>query len=271
MFLGVSLYLISLAFQLVAAGYAVSLFLRAKAYRLACGFLMLGLGLMLVRRVSPILHIVDDGHINLVDAAFSIPISLLLLLGMYQVRKIVIEFEEINFLLDQNSKVDALTSAASRSEVFSRATQEIERSLRTKKCTAFLMIDIDHFKNVNDQYGHPIGDIVLANLVKFCKEELRAIDILGRVGGEEFLVVLPETNQARAIEVAERLRKHIESKACAHSKGLAIFITISIGTAVFDPRTKAGRLPTSILKSHYESCDKAMYRAKLAGRNQVCS
>jgi len=270
MYLGISFYLISLALQALALGYAVNLFLRAKTYRLACGFLMLGLALMLMRRVSPILHIVDNGHINLVDAVFSIPISLFLLLGMYQVRKVFIEFEIRNFLLDQYSKVDALTKALGRSETFSRAIQEIERSFRSKKCIAFLMMDIDHFKNVNDQYGHPVGDIVLMNLVQYCLEELRAIDILGRVGGEEFLIVLPETNQDQAIEVSERLRRHIASKACANPQNVDIFITVSIGIAIFDPRLKNEEVPDAILRRLYAACDKAMYKAKQAGRDQVC-
>jgi diguanylate cyclase (GGDEF)-like protein len=215
MFLAATLYAIALGLQIVAAGYAMNLFFRARAYRLACGFLALGLGLMMGRRISPLLHVLNKGHINLVDAWLSIPISLLLLLGMFQFRKLLIELENQNFLLEEYSKLDALTAAMSRPETFARASIEIERSFRSKQCVAFLMMDIDHFKNVNDTYGHPAGDVTLTNLVNRCQDELRAIDILGRVGGEEFLIVLPETNAHQAYEVAERLRKKVAEKSCA--------------------------------------------------------
>jgi diguanylate cyclase (GGDEF)-like protein len=270
MFLTIFFYSLSLLLQLFAAGYAVNLFFRAQAYRLTCGFLALGLGLMVGRRVSPLLHALNHDHINLVDAVLSVPISLCLLLGMFQLRKVFIEMEYKNFVLDQSTKLDSLTGALSRPESFSRTLLEIERSFRNKKCIAFLMMDIDHFKNVNDQYGHPVGDIVLMNLVQYCLEELRAIDILGRVGGEEFLIVLPETNQDQAIEVSERLRQHIASKACANPQNVDIFITVSIGIAIFDPCLKNEEVPDAILRRLYAACDKAMYQAKQAGRDQVC-
>jgi diguanylate cyclase (GGDEF)-like protein len=270
MFLTIFFYTLSLFFQLFAAGYAINLFFRSQVYRLTCGFLALGLGLMVGRRISPLLHVLNNGHINLADAALSVPISLCLLLGMFQLRRALIEMEYKNFILDQSTKLDSLTGALSRMESFSRTQLEIERSFRSKQRIAFLMMDIDHFKNVNDQYGHPVGDIVLVNLVKKCREELRAIDIFGRVGGEEFLIVLPDTNQAQAIEVAERLRKHISSTACANIQGLDILITVSIGIAIFDPNIKKEEAPAAILRRLYDSCDRAMYRAKQAGRDQVC-
>ena len=267
--LSVFLYSVSLCAQAVAAIYAINLIFRAKAYRLACGFLALGFTLMVGRRVYPILHLLDGGKPNLSDALLSVPISLLLLLGMFQFRKLLIDLEDKSFILSRFLKNDALTGAASRAETFSRAEQEIQRSFRNKKCLSFLMADIDHFKIINDIYGHPIGDKVLIGLVKHCQEELREIDIFGRVGGEEFLIVLPETNKAQAIEVAERLRESIASKPCALIDGKAVCITISIGIATFDPGIGSKLEADSVLKKFYELCDQAMYRAKQAGRNQV--
>ena len=270
MFLAATLYAIALGLQIAAAAYAVNLFFRARTYHLACGFLALGLGLMTGRLVSPLLHVLNHGHVNLVDAWLSIPISLLLLLGMFQFKKLLIEIEGQNFLLTEFSKFDSLTSAMNRPETFSRARIEIERSFRSKQCIAFLMMDIDHFKNVNDTYGHPAGDIALTNLVKRCQKELRAVDILGRVGGEEFLIVLPEINTDQACEVAERLRKKVAEKSCATWGEHEISITISLGIAVFDPSKDKNRAPKVIIQKYYEACDHAMYRAKSAGRNQVC-
>lgn len=270
MLLAAFFYSLSLLCQVFAAAYAINLFFQAKAYRLTCGFLAVGLGLMVGRRISPLLHVLNQGHVNLSDAVLSLPISLFLLLGMFQLKKVLGELEYKNFALDQSTKLDSLTNAMSRLESFSRAQVEIERSYRSKKSIAFMMLDIDYFKNVNDQYGHPVGDIVLMNLVKYCKEQLRSIDILGRVGGEEFLIVLPETTQEQALEVAERLRKYIESKTCAISQGKDIHITVSIGLAMFNPEKEGLSEPAAVLKTFYSACDQAMYRAKQAGRNQVC-
>lgn len=267
--LSVFLYSVSLSAQAAAAVYAINLFFRAKAYRLACGFLALGFTLMVGRRVYPILHLLAGAQPNLTDAWLSIPISLLLLLGMLQFRKLLIELEDKNFILTQVLKIDALTGAASRAETFSRVELELQRCFRNKRCISFLMADIDHFKEVNDTYGHLIGDQVLVGLVRLCQEELREIDIFGRVGGEEFLIVLPETNQSQAIEVAERLRESIYAKPCASIDGKEIYISISIGVAVFDPGIDCTLGASEVLKRYYDLCDQAMYRAKQAGRNQV--
>jgi diguanylate cyclase (GGDEF)-like protein len=270
MYLGILLYSISLCAQLAAALHALTLFFRSKSYRLACGFLLLGLALMVGRRVSPILHILDGGSVNLIDAMLAIPISGFLLLGMFQFRKLLIDLEDQNFILDQASKKDSLTTAMSRSEAIARAELEVKKALRSNKSVSFLMIDIDHFKNVNDAYGHPIGDQVLIFLANECLEELRDIDIFGRVGGEEFLVVLPETRKQEAMEVAERLRNRIASNACKTSLSQDIKITISIGVAVFDPNSIDDMSSGAIVKKYFSDCDQAMYRAKQSGRNQTC-
>ncbi|HAT38961.1 MAG TPA: hypothetical protein DCW35_02175 [Polynucleobacter sp.] len=269
MMLSIFLYSISLCAQVIAALYAINLFFRSKSYRLACGFMAAGLSLMVGRRISPLLHALNNGHINMTDAWLSVPISFLLLFGMFQFRCLLIELEDKNFALDRFSKTDALTGAMSRIETFSRAELELQKSFRSKKCISFLMADIDHFKIVNDTYGHPTGDTVLVGLVQRCQEELREIDVFGRVGGEEFLIVLPETNQSQAMEIAWRLRESIASKPCAFVDDKEIIITISIGVATFDPQIDSVLGSSAILKKYYALCDQAMYRAKQAGRNQV--
>ena len=269
MLLGFALYAVSLCAQLVAALYACNLFLRSRSYRLACGFLALGLGLMVGRGVAPLMHLLNGGQVNLIDAWLAVPISILLLLGMFQFKKLLIDLEEKNFTLDQFTKLDSLTSALSRAETFSRAELEIQKSFRSKKGIVFLMADIDHFKVVNDTYGHPTGDRVLMSLVQRSQAELREIDIFGRVGGEEFLIILPETSQRQGMEIADRLRAAIAAKPIILVDGKAIHITISIGIAIFDPITDEESEPSEVLKKYYGRCDQAMYRAKQAGRNQV--
>ena len=263
------LYSISLCAQIAAAIYAINLFFRAQAYRLACGFLAIGFTLMVGRRIYPIIHLLDGGHPNFSDAWLSVPISVLLLLGMILFRKLLVDLEDKSFILSQFLKFDALTGAMSRMETFSRVELEIQKSFRNKECIAFLMADIDHFKNVNDIYGHPIGDQVLMNLVKLCQEELREIDIFGRVGGEEFLIVLPETNLSQSMEIANRLRLRVADKPVAYANHQDILITISIGIAILDPCIEKSNVSNALLKKYYGLCDEAMYRAKKAGRNQV--
>ena len=264
-------YSLSLCAQLTAAIYALRLFMQAKSFRLACGFLFAGLTLMVGRRISPLLHIMDGGPPNLVDAFLSVPISFFLLLGMFQIKKLLTDLDNRNFLLDQSSKVDSLTGAMSRFETFARVELEIKKSFRSKKCIAFLMADIDHFKRVNDRFGHLIGDQVLVDLVNRCQHDLREIDIFGRVGGEEFLIVLPGLDEKSAQEVAERLRSRVASKCSINIGGVDVVVTISIGLVVFDPERDYELDSNVILKNYFDLCDQAMYRAKQAGRNRVCT
>ena len=267
--LAIGSYLLAVLAQICTTAYTLNLFFRSKNYRFASGCLALALGLMIGRRISPLLLFYNSGHYNLPDALLALVISLLIFLGVTQIKKIISDLEEKNFILDRTSKIDSLTQALSRSETFARAELEIERSFRNQEPVAFLMLDIDHFKNINDVYGHPVGDVVLANLVKHCQEELRAIDIFGRVGGEEFFVVLPGDCLESAFEVAERLRKAVISSPSAVVDGKAVFISISIGVAGFSPiscgETKAG----AVLRSFYAKADEAMYLAKSKGRNRT--
>lgn len=262
-------YLIAVLAQISATVYALNLFFKSKSYRLASGSLALAFGLMVGRRVSPLLLFYAEGHYNPFDAFLALIISLLIFFGIVQVKKIISDLEGKNFILDRSSKLDSLTKALSRSEVFARSELEIERSFRNRDPVAFLMLDIDHFKNINDEYGHLLGDTVLANLVKNCQEELRAIDIFGRVGGEEFFVVLPGDSVEAAFEVAERLRKKVFSLPSAVVDGKEVFVSISIGVAGFSPISCGDTRAGSVLRSFYVKADKAMYLAKSKGRNRT--
>ena len=268
MSLAIALYGMALIAQIFTAGFAVQLYLRAKFYRLGFGLLALGLALMIGRRIYPLLNLAYGGNYNLVDATLSALITICLLLGIFQIQKILIDLEEKNSELITLSRFDSLTGALNRSETFSRAVIEIDRCFRTGHKISFLMLDIDHFKKVNDQYGHPVGDLVLMDLVKHCHEQLRAIDIFGRVGGEEFFVVLPESDEAEARLVAERLRSAVASNPIQLSQD-KVSITISLGVATYNPGLRVNSDPLVILKEFYKMSDDAMYRAKSAGRNRV--
>jgi diguanylate cyclase (GGDEF)-like protein len=269
MTLGLLLYFIALCAQIMAAFYAISLFLKSHSYRFVCGFFAIGLVLMMGRRISPMLYGLNKESINIVDAWLSIPISISLLLGMIYFKKLLLELEVKNTTLEEISKKDSLTPALNHSTTMVRAELEVKRSFRGQKCIAFLMLDIDHFKLVNDTHGHLMGDQVLVNLAALCQKELREIDVFGRIGGEEFLIVLPETNQALAVEVANRLRIRIEESEMATVAKTPIFITVSIGISIFDPQQGKHSDASTIVREYYGLCDSAMYHAKQAGRNQV--
>jgi two-component system cell cycle response regulator len=124
-----------------------------------------------------------------------------------------------------------------------------------------MMLDIDHFKQINDNYGHPIGDQVLQEFAARFKNSVRAVDLIGRYGGEEMIILMPETEREIALQVAERLRSSIEEAPIQISNG-AINLTVSIGVAAKDEYTTD--LETLIARA-----DQAMYIAKHKGRNRV--
>jgi two-component system cell cycle response regulator len=162
--------------------------------------------------------------------------------------------------LEHLARTDSLTGAYNHRYLLDTGSTEIHRSDRYIRTLSVLMIDIDHFKSVNDTFGHGIGDDALIKTVEVLHGQLRAEDTLGRLGGEEFAVVLPETNKKGAIQLAERLRAAISELVIETPTGPLSF-TVSIGVA---ERNKEDDFQ-EILKR----ADNAMYRAKSQGRNQV--
>lgn len=155
---------------------------------------------------------------------------------------------------------DPLTNIRNRRHFLELAGLELERQKRDQKITALLMLDIDYFKNVNDIHGHQVGDETLIRFVEICKDMLRSKDIFGRLGGEEFAVLLPETDDEQAMVVAERIRVHIETETKAQT-ALCPPITVSIGVA-----TAQGN---GVLEDMISTADRNLYQAKRSGRNRV--
>ncbi len=158
---------------------------------------------------------------------------------------------------------DELTGLYNRRYVLAHLEEVAARSNGAAVDTAVLMFDIDHFKSVNDQYGHPAGDDVLRQLGARALRGLRSVDLVARLGGEEFLVVMPETNLAAAMIVAERLRVAVSVEPFVlHATGKKIPVTVSIGVAVAE---ETGDTVEKLLKR----ADEALYAAKNSGRNRV--
>ncbi len=159
---------------------------------------------------------------------------------------------------------DPLTGAYNRRFVTEFLAREAERSLRTNKKFALVLADLDNFKKVNDTFGHLAGDVVLKSVVGIMTRCMRQYDLVGRYGGEEFLIVLPEIEKAKAVETAERLRAGIESLEIEIPGGKRLSVTSSFGVAHFgEDGTVADDLLVKV--------DERLYRAKREGRNRVIS
>lgn len=166
-------------------------------------------------------------------------------------------FEEVQRL----ATVDDLTGIHNRRRLLELGHIEFQRAERYNRPFSTIMFDIDHFKKINDTFGHSIGDQVLHLLAQSCINQIRGSDIFGRFGGEEFAILLPETTISSAHEVAERLREHVQNTPYQTEK-TEIRITISLGVASFESGIKD-------LGSLLDRADVSLYEAKKAGRNQV--
>jgi diguanylate cyclase (GGDEF)-like protein len=159
---------------------------------------------------------------------------------------------------------DGLTGVTSRQEFERLLRSEAERSSRYGHVLSLLMLDLDHFKQVNDTYGHPGGDEALRAFAKRVQQDLRSPDCIARYGGEEFAVIMPETGADAARNVAERIRTAIAARPLLSLNGRELTITVSVGTATFpqDARTEDDLIAAA---------DRALYAAKASGRDRVVS
>lgn len=183
--------------------------------------------------------------------------------SIYFVNLLKLCLERINLYarLQHLSINDSLTKTYNRRYFMSRYLEEFERAKKFNFNLSFLMIDIDYFKNINDTYGHLVGDAVLREVASLIKENTRQIDLVARYGGDEFSVILPEVDKAGAIMVAERISSRI-SRERIKAFDESLDMNVSVGVANFPQNT----LYSDVLM---ETADKALYKAKLSGRNRV--
>ncbi|MCG2578062.1 diguanylate cyclase [Dechloromonas sp. XY25] len=164
--------------------------------------------------------------------------------------------------LEHEAQTDPLTQVANRSHFLSMAEAEFARCRRYHQALSLWVLDIDHFKQVNDAYGHHAGDVALQSLVEISRHALRDWDIVGRIGGEEFAVVLPETESSQALQVAERLRQAVATTEVDVGKDEPVHLTVSIGIAT-------AQADDDDLKTLLARADSALYEAKTTGRDKV--
>jgi diguanylate cyclase (GGDEF)-like protein len=201
----------------------------------------LGILITIVVGVSPILEV------------FAVPTVLL-------IRRFMMHEQ----LLAQ-SRVDTKTGLLNSSTWEAEATIEVERALRTQVPLAVALIDLDHFKVVNDTHGHLVGDKVLRAVSDAIRQHLRPYDLAGRFGGEEFVVLLPNARESDAISIAERLRRHVEAMRIPvddDESGPCVTLTISVGVSSLNSHTRE-------LNDFMAAADAAMYLAKRSGRNRT--
>ena len=182
------------------------------------------------------------------------------------------EGHQIRLKLEQLANIDPLTGVHNRRSFTALCEQELLKTSRSRNVFSLIMFDVDHFKQVNDRYGHRTGDTVLCEVVEKLRHSVRNIDIVGRWGGEEFVALLPKADAEAAMIVADRLRYHIDSIAVPSPRSREagvrhnITVTVSIGVTTY-----LGRDPTITIHDLLHQCDSAMYQAKSEGRDRIVS
>ncbi len=177
---------------------------------------------------------------------------------------LITEIKELLVQLEELATHDGLTGVNNRRHFLQLAEQELSRVNRYGSYFSVIILDLDNFKNINDEYGHLIGDEILKKVANTCLSTLRKSDIFGRFGGEEFVFLLPETNMTDGRFMAERVRKAIAGITFDELQ-LDIQVTASFGVA------SIGDQKSVKLKDMLRSADQALYRAKASGRNKVCA
>ena len=164
--------------------------------------------------------------------------------------------------LEQANRIDGLTQVYNRKHWEECLSQEFDRAHCYKHDLALIMFDLDHFKKFNDIHGHQCGDMVLIEVAKTIKSLLRSCDLFGRYGGEEFAIILPETDMSGAADVAERIREAIASNVMEY-QGTEVKASVSVGVGIFEEKTRR-------YEDLIANADSALYHAKSGGRNRTC-
>ncbi|MFP4667744.1 MAG: GGDEF domain-containing protein [Desulfosalsimonas sp.] len=169
--------------------------------------------------------------------------------------------EELEKKLKEQAETDPLTGLCNRRRYEAMFFRELNRIIRYGGSLSLLVLDLDHFKQVNDTHGHSAGDVALQEVASVCSGQLRQVDIIGRLGGEEFVILLPDTGISDAVTVAERLRKAVENMEIPAGSNHS-YLTATIGVTEFVPQDQG-------IEDLVRRADKALYRGKHAGRNRV--
>jgi len=166
-------------------------------------------------------------------------------------------------MLSQKAQIDGLSGLFNRSHFDDRLQEEYDRAIRHGHPMSVAMMDLDHFKQINDTYGHPAGDMVISGVSKIIQQQCRSIDIACRYGGEEFTLIMPETNPDQAFTLCQRICTQCAAKSWASHPGRSV--TVSIGVVGAENGSSINCTPSAIV----EQADRNLYNAKQSGRNMV--
>ena len=258
--------------QLIAALLALRAIPHSGSYRYPWVALSLALLMMVERRAQPLLDF-HDGLTDLFDAAYALVVSALIAFSLFGLDRLLRAIRSNQEQLTLLATTDALTGIANRRHLLGELERELRRAGRSGLPLSVLMVDLDRFKSVNDRYGHQVGDAVLVAVASRCLGQLRATDLCGRIGGEEFVVLLPETDAEGAAIIARRLCTNLADTPIDTAAG-PLTVAVSIGVATHHPRdrqahTAAAGDVTGPAHALLQRADEALYRAKAAGRNRV--
>lgn len=208
---------------------------------------------------------VDQGRAELQQVKWLMvsAMTLLLLVFFWVALKLRAAICELFDKIEHDAMFDGLTGAYARLTLIRQGDAELLRARRHGFALSVLFLDIDHFKSINDDHGHAAGDSVLRQFAGLCARHLRDGDSLGRIGGEEFVILLPYADSKGACEAAERIRTDVENTLFASGKGVRLNVTISVGVTCSD------RSPGEF-SNLLQRADQALYQAKQQGRNRVC-
>ncbi len=175
----------------------------------------------------------------------------------------IAEIQERDAQLCRLATTDVLTGLANRRHAMEELQTLVTRAQRKQEFFGLVMFDVDHFKRINDHYGHPVGDIVLKEVAGILSHLAREYDLVARMGGEEFLVLCDNSDQEASCAIAERMRQGIEGAVITYADGKTLQVTASAGVYAICPQTEDTAVPLSRV-------DEALYHAKHSGRNRVC-
>ncbi len=213
----------------------------------------------------PIGHLIEEtASIKaLLFAGAGIMIVLIIGIAYFLTWQMAIRLDEVQKNLKKQASTDELTGLKNRRNIMNRLNEELQRALRLHEPLGVMVLDIDNFKLINDTYGHPFGDKVLSSVAACIRGNLRSYDLIGRIGGEEFLVLSPATGLDDALILAERVRESVNANEVIED-GKSVSVTISIGLTI-------SQSAEATHEKLLNRADSALYRAKEGGRNRVVS
>lgn len=233
---------------------------------IALGFVIAMIVIYIITSATPPAYNSDDSVPYIIyERQYQVTLFFLIFSAVATISSIALYLKQrsVNEIIYRQAITDELTQIHNRRSIFVILKQEIERSKRHDRALSIVCFDIDHFKKINDTFGHQVGDKVLTLVTALASDALRSEDSIGRIGGEEYLIVLPETNVESALLVAERLRLVIAQYDYSDiAENLAV--TISLGVTQYEGEGDR-------LEALYQRSDDALYSAKDGGRNQVKS